>query len=138
MFATRSRFTSIQQKLDPHVITRQVHIRTHRCPAWQPARVLTTSASLNQCARHCHQVARAQQWECVCNGADDADDPPCTTSADTVCGVEITGETSTVACQATLTFFSCSVSYQIPNVTCLSGASPGSCTEVRHLKTWRE
>ena len=25
--------------------------------------VPTTSASLNQCARHCHQVARVQQWK---------------------------------------------------------------------------
>ena len=36
---------SLQQTIDRHVIARQFHIRTH------------------QCARHCHQVARVQQWE---------------------------------------------------------------------------
>ena len=43
--------------------------------------------------------------EVTCDGADDDDDPPCATSADTVCGGETTGETSTVVCLANLTFF---------------------------------
>ena len=32
--------------------------------------VPTTSASWNQCASHCHQVARVQQLEVICDGAD--------------------------------------------------------------------
>ena len=39
---------------------------------------------LNQCARHCHQVAHVQQWRVICNDADDDDDPPCATGTDTV------------------------------------------------------
>ena len=41
----------------------------------------------------------------ICNGADDDDDSPCATSADTVCDVETAGETSTLVCSANLTFF---------------------------------
>ena len=66
--------------------------------------VPTTSGSLKRCARHCHRVARVQQWEVVCNDADDDDDPPYPTGADIVCGVKITGETGTVVCSVNLTF----------------------------------
>ena len=37
--------------------------------------------------------------------ADDDDDPPCATGADTVCEVESAGETGIVVCSANLTFF---------------------------------
>ena len=43
--------------------------------------------------------------EVTCDGADDDADPPCTTSADTVCDVETISETNTVVSSAKLTFF---------------------------------
>ena len=65
----------------------------------------TTSASLNQRARYCHQVARVQEWEVACGGAGDDDDPPCVTAEDTVCDVEPADGTCPVVCSASLTFF---------------------------------
>ena len=48
----------------------------------------TTSVSLNQCPRHCHQVAHRKTIGIGCGGADDEDVPPCVTGVDDVCDVE--------------------------------------------------
>ena len=103
LFATHSRSNRLQQTLDPHVITQQVHIRTYRCTTWQTARLRQlcffepVSSSLSS-RRTCSTM------EVTCDGADDDDDPPCATGADTVCDVETAGETGTVVCSANLTF----------------------------------
>ena len=51
---------SLRQTLDTHSTSSHPHSSVHHlavCP------VPTTSASLNQSARHCHQVTRVQQWK---------------------------------------------------------------------------
>ena len=63
-------FKSIQQTLDPHIIIRQVHIRTHRCTTLANCSVQRTSSPLLS-IRKCSTVG------VICDIADDDDDPQC-------------------------------------------------------------
>ena len=93
-----------QQTVDPHVITRQFHIRTHRCVTRQIAwirqlQLLEPMCSSLSPGRTCSTMGIA------CGGADDDDDPPCATDVGNLFDVETAGETGSVVCSASLTFF---------------------------------
>ena len=65
----------------------------------------TTFISLNQCARHCHQVAHAKQWELIVAVLMMKMINHASQEVNDVCDVETAGGTSSVVCSANLTFF---------------------------------
>ena len=95
-------FKSLQQTLDPHVITRQVSIRPHqsvtgKSPGSDNSIFSEPMCSSQSSARTCKTMGSD------CGGAGDEDDPPCVTGVNDVCDVEAAGGTSSVVCSASLT-----------------------------------
>ena len=97
-------FKSLQQTLDPHVITRQVRVRTHHALLGKSP----GSDNFNFFQPRCSLLSSSGTCKTMridCGNADDEDDPPCVIDVDDVCDVETASGSCSVVCSANLTFF---------------------------------